>query len=141
MKKGKTKTKKQEGVSFTKEQFNVMLEGFFDQINDKVLDLVFSDSERRNLLISDMLDFIAQKVVNEMKFPFDDKLFKEKIAEIMNQEGSGMAQSLIFSQVEDIAANPEKCSGMCDDCKCKAKSETKTELFGHTDFDKTRGLN
>lgn len=134
----KTKTNK-EGVSFTNEQFEIMLNGLFDQIHDKVLDLVFNDTKECHELIGDMVNFIAQKVVNEEKLPISNTKLKAKVAKIVSAEGDGMAQSLIFSQVDYVHANPDECCGMCDECKTKAKTELDA-LGVPADFDKTRGL-
>jgi hypothetical protein len=145
MKKTKTKTTKktkEQGVTFTKEQYETILEGFFDQMNDRVLDLVFNDTEECHVLIDDMMSFIAQKVVNESEFPISAQDLKTKVAEIMNTDGDGMAQSLLYSQVEYMSQHPDECCGMCDECKSKAKAELATSAFGtHNDFTKTRGLN
>ena len=128
-----TKPAKEKGVKFNDAQFDIILDGFYGGMTDNILDLVF-DAPREDLT-EEMIDFIAQKTVNELDFPTTDEALKAKVDAIMKEDGENMAQDLIFNQVKMYMEAEEGECGECDECKAKAKAAAKA-----SEFNKKRGL-
>jgi hypothetical protein len=137
--KPKTKQSKEKGIKFSKEQFDIILDGFYGAMSDHVLDLVFAAQKSNDYSLTDeMLDFIAQRAVNELDFPTTPELLTSKVDEIMKAEGPSMAQDFIFNQVRSVIEDEAKeCT--CPDCSGKGKGKSKAKGKAN-DFNAKRGL-
>ena len=128
------KKAKQKKIELTKEQVSLILDTFYKGMQTKVLDLVFAPTEKETLLLQEMLDFVSQKIVKDVKLPAKDDQLVIKISEILEQDGLNMAQDLVFSQVASTmeAGLPAcDCGGDCEGCQAQPQE---------TNFNTTRGL-
>ena len=136
----KKKLPKEEGVRFTEGQFDIILDGFYEGMTNSILDLVFDSQKADGGLSEEMIDFIAQKIVNDLDFPTTDETLKAKVDEIMKDDGANMAQDLIFNQVRSVVEST-MCEEECDNCKdsCKGNGKNKGKGKG-SELNKKRGL-
>ena len=125
--------KTQKKTKLTKTQIELIFNEFYDNIQNKVLDLVFDPKEEEVKLIQEMMGFVSQQIINDVKFPATDEKIIENIRKVMVKDGKDMAQDLIYNQVKSTIKipPPTKCDKKkCGGCKCS----------GDNDFNKKRGL-
>ncbi|MFA5024100.1 MAG: hypothetical protein WC523_04050 [Patescibacteria group bacterium] len=125
------KKTKGKGIKFTQKQIDIIIDGFYQSVQKKILDLIF-DSEKKSKVVDEMIDFVAQNAVNEIKFPITDEALAKKIEEIMGKNANNMAQDLIFKQVESMLDKSK-----CDKCATKP---SKTDNKKQNEYNKMRGL-
>jgi len=125
------KKQKQKKKILTKSQIDLIFNKFYGSMESNVLGLVFDDKDEKIQLMKEMISFVSQKILNDLKFPATDDKIEEKIAEIMKEEGKSMAQDLIYNQVKSTIENIPSCSKKeCSGCKHPKNN----------DFNKKRGI-
>ena len=114
-------------TKFTKEQIDTVVDEFFLQLNQQLIDLIYepaNNDEHHHL--DDMTAFVFDTIIHDMRKPITLPKLKAMTAKIMGGEKREMAKDLIFAYVQSVIAKE----------KVQVPAPKQDNLFN-----KTRGLN